>query len=155
MCTYAHARAFQGDIVVGSQTVTSRTTAPLAGSESSAAAAATSEAQHLEQIAKAADSLESRFLVKGSSPPPAGSEITVTVLNHSDSPHTIRLPVSRREVASGAIEAMLTAAQPSPFGMGSETVVDPSVRRAEQIMADGVRITGLPLGDILEQVRVG
>ena len=106
--------------------------------------------EHLQEIADAADSLESQFIVTGKNAPAEGSVFTVKVLRTGT---TVQLPVSQREINGGALAPLITEAKPSPFGMGGETVVDPSVRNASHLFEDDIEVGGIPLADILEHVR--
>ena len=69
-------------------------------------------------------------------------------------PTTMRFPIAA-EQANAQLAPLLAAARPSPFGKGTQTVVDETVRVAKELKPDEFELAGVHLHDILDDVRVG
>ena len=110
--------------------------------------AAASTAESVEAALHAAiDSIESKFATTGSTALANGA--TLLRLSGGES---VKFPMSAAQ-ATTELAPLIKAAKPSAFGHGSETVLDPSVRKASELRPDAFDCDFSPSDELLEQVR--
>jgi hypothetical protein len=101
---------------------------------------------HVANLTSALDAIESRFHINGAI---KDRSISLTM-----GENVMTFPMSLED-AQSKLAALLTAAKPSPFGRGQETVIDPSVRVAKELLPETFTVDFDPnTSGILEQVRV-
>ena len=98
----------------------------------------------LGELREASSNIESRFVSTGAIKTP----ICITCGGNGGDIHhcevlwavtksvagTVSFPMSLSQCQGSALQPLLTAAKPSPFGRGNETVHDSTVRTAEQLL---------------------
>ena len=94
----------------------------------------------------AIDSIESRFATTGSAPLGTGATLRLP------GGERFQFPMSSAQAAT-ALGPLIKAATPSAFGHGSQTVLDPTVRKASELRPDAFDCDFSPSDELLEQVR--
>lgn len=105
------------------------------------------ERPFVQSLSRAVDAVESRFHVEGQIP----CRPELVLRTAPDAP--ISFPLSRDQ-ASTSLAQLVAATSPSAFGHGNQTIVDPSVRVARELLPINFSVNWCPGPELLEKVRI-
>ena len=103
----------------------------------------------MEDLSNCVDSIESKFYMYEE----CNADVSLTVKNKDESTSSIDFPIPNTS-AKQLLQPLFDNAVVSPFGVGSETVVDKSVRNAMHLLPEQFECTFDPQKEgILEKIR--